>query len=125
MKATLSVGVLFIFFVVATAEAQPSRIEGTVRGPDELPIRGAYVLVEQSRFTAVTDAQGHFVIDGPEVGFEGTVSVTYPEFRQEKRKVTLTEPLTTLTFALQPRIKPEPVVAQDVPLLDAGYANRV
>jgi hypothetical protein len=112
---------------VARAEAQPARIEGTVRGPDELPIRGAYVLVERSRFTAVTDPQGHFVIDGPEVGFVGVVSVTYPEYRQEKQNVTLTSALTTLTFTLQRRIKPEPVVAQDVPLLKsaAGDSNLV
>ncbi|MBI1874298.1 MAG: TonB-dependent receptor [Acidobacteria bacterium] len=126
-KRILGGAMLLSVLVVTRAEAQTARIEGTVRGPDELPIRGAYILIEQSRFNAVTDAQGHFVIDGPEVGFVGVVSVTYPEYRQEKQSLTLTSPLTTLTFTLQRRIKPEPVVAKDVPLLRlaAGDSNRI
>ncbi len=73
---------LSFFFLASTANAQPSRIVGTVLESGTLaPLPGAHVVLEGMDNGAVTNTEGHFVLENLEpgtytlvatsVGFEG------------------------------------------------------
>src|SRR5438132_144716 len=94
------VGVLLVTF---TVWAGTSVLEGVVKDPNGRPVKGADVRIEAKNFSKVvkTDANGHYVADGLEVG---TYKVTLVLNRQVKASIldvkTQLNKATRLNFGL-------------------------
>jgi tetratricopeptide (TPR) repeat protein len=83
-------GFCFAFFGGA-ALAQITAIEGDVKGPDGMPVKGAVILIERQDMKgtykgAKTDKKGHYIYNGLPLGGTYTVSVSVDGDKKDEMK---------------------------------------
>jgi len=101
-------GFCFAFFAGA-AWAQITAIEGDVKGPDGMPVKGAVILIERQDMKgtykgAKTDKKGHYIYNGLPLGGTYTVSVSVEGEKKDEVKGIrpgLGDP-TPVNFELKP-----------------------
>jgi tetratricopeptide (TPR) repeat protein len=84
-------GGLCVAFFAGTALAQITAIEGDVKGPDGMPVKGAVILIERQDMKgtykgAKTDKKGHYIYNGLPLGGTYTVSVSVDGEKKDEVK---------------------------------------